>query len=151
MSSDTAPTPQRRVQRRKRGTQERPVDLTYSVEEASKSRFERIAKRSGMTGALFFEAMVKHLDLTDAGTPAWAPPKDKIERRKRGTMKSATPLTYKVEEESKVAFEHAARKAGMTGALFFEAAVEHLELTDQGIPSWVPPLDRDGELPIDAL
>lgn len=149
MTSDTTPM-LRRVQRRKRGTQKSPVDLTYSVETASKSRFEAIAKRSGLTGALFFEAMVAHLILTASGTPSWAPPKDHVERRARGTMKSPTPLTYKVEEASKILFETIAKRAGMTGALFFEAAVLHLELTDQGIPPWVPPLDRDGELPIDT-
>jgi len=151
MSTPLAPMPRRRVQRRARGTQKDPVDLTYSVQAASKSRFEAIATRSGLTGALFFEGMVRNLELTEAGTPVWAPPQDKVVRRKRGTMQAPTALTYKVEKASKDTFEKIATKAGMTGALFFEAAVEHLELTDQGIPSWVPPLDRDGELPIDTV
>ena len=59
-------------------------------------------------------------------------------------------LAYTVEGASKSRFEAIAKRSGMTGAVFFEAVVEHLELTDQGIPSWVPPLDRDGELPIDT-
>lgn len=151
MSSSVDPTPHRRVQRRARGTQLKPVDLTYRVENAAKTRFEAIASRSGMTGALFFEAMVENQAITAAGTPFWAPPKDVVQRRKRGTMVDPVPLTYKVEEDSKTVFEQRARLAGMTGALYFEASVLHLELTDQGIPSWVPPLDRDGELPIDTV
>jgi hypothetical protein len=48
-----------------------PVALTYTVEKASKDRFEEVAKRSGMTGALFFEALIDHLELTDQGIPPW--------------------------------------------------------------------------------
>ncbi len=59
-------------------------------------------------------------------------------------------LTYTVEKASKDRFEAIAGRSGLSAALFFEAVVEHLELTDQGIPPWVPPLSRDGELPIDT-
>ena len=69
-----------------------------------------------------------------------------VKRRARGTMKNPVSLTYSVEEASKRRFETIAARSGMTGAVFFEQVVEHLELTDQGIPPWVPPLDRDGEL-----
>ena len=47
-------------------------------------------------------------------------------------------------------FKAIARRSDMSDSLFFEALIANLELTDQGIPSWVPPLSRDGELPIDA-
>lgn len=79
------------------------------------------------------------------------PPRKKrrIQRRERGTMIEPVQLTYSVEAASKRRFEAIAARAGMSGALFFEAVVEHLELTDQGIPPWVPELPRDGELPID--
>lgn len=65
-------------------------------------------------------------------------------------MVQPVQLAYTVEGASKSRFEAIAKRSGMTGAVFFEAVVDHLELTDQGIPSWVPPLDRDGELPIDT-
>lgn len=65
-------------------------------------------------------------------------------------MVQPVQLAYTVEGASKSRFEAIAKRSGMTGAVFFEAVVDHLELTDQGIPPWVPPLDRDGELPIDT-
>lgn len=77
-------------------------------------------------------------------------PKRRVQRRARGTMVQPVQLTYTVESTSKSRFEAIAKRSGMTGAVFFEAVVDHLELTDQGIPPWVPPLDRDGELPIDT-
>lgn len=72
-----------------------------------------------------------------------------VKRRERGTLVEGVQLSYEVERSSKDIFEAVARRSGMTNALFFEAMVAHMELTDQGIPPWVPPLDRDGELPID--
>ncbi|MDZ5146365.1 hypothetical protein [Microbacterium testaceum] len=78
------------------------------------------------------------------------PRERRVQRRERGTMINPKPLTYMVSGAVKERFEAIAKRSGMTGALFFEAIVEHLELTDQGIPPWVPPLDRDGELPIDT-
>ena len=65
-------------------------------------------------------------------------------------MISPTNLSYTVEGASKERFEAIARRSGLTAALFFEAVVDHLELTDQGIPPWIPPLSLDGELPIDT-
>lgn len=73
-----------------------------------------------------------------------------VQRRERGTMIAPTNLSYTVEGASKERFEAIAKRSGLTAALFFEAVVEHLELTDQGIPPWIPPLSRDGELPIDT-
>lgn len=77
-------------------------------------------------------------------------PKRRVQRRARGTMVQPVQLTYTVELASKARLEAIAARSGMTAAMFFEAIVDHLELTDQGIPPWVPPLDRDGELPIDT-
>lgn len=51
-----------------------PVALTYTVEKASKDRFEEIAARAGMTRAMFFEAVVDHLELNDQGVPPWVTP-----------------------------------------------------------------------------
>ena len=65
-------------------------------------------------------------------------------------MKDPTQMTLRVETASKKHFEAIAARSGMSAAVFFEAIVEHLELTDQGIPPWVPELPRDGELPIDV-
>lgn len=71
-------------------------------------------------------------------------------RRTRGTRVKPKALGYEVEEESKLLFEAVARKAGMSNSMFFEQMVTHMDLTEQGIPPWVPPLNRDGELPIDS-
>lgn len=72
------------------------------------------------------------------------------ERRKWGTRVQPKTLGWEVELESKQRFEAIAKRMGLSYSVFFEQVVEHLELTDQGIPPWAPPLDRDGELPIDS-
>jgi hypothetical protein len=58
------------------------------------------------------------------------------------------PMGYVVERPSKEKFDAIAVRAGISSAVLFEQIVDHLELTDQGIPTWMPPLERDGELPI---
>lgn len=78
------------------------------------------------------------------------PRKRPVRRRPRGTLQKRAAFGIAIEEEKKLRFEAIAAKSGMTSALFLEAMIDHLELTDQGIPPWVPPLSRDGELPIDA-
>ncbi|MFC0456208.1 hypothetical protein ACFFGR_06530 [Arthrobacter liuii] len=58
-----------------------------------------------------------------------------------------------VEADSKKRFEELAERSGVSGAVFFERVVEHLEkeLTDQGIPNWWPEQGTErGELPIDT-
>ena len=59
-------------------------------------------------------------------------------------------LGWAVERDAKLRFEAIAAKANVSAAVLFEMAVDNLPLTDQGIPSWMPPLTRDGELPIDS-
>jgi hypothetical protein len=60
------------------------------------------------------------------------------------------PMGYVVERLSKEKFDAIAVRAGISSAVLFEQIVDHLELTDQGIPTWMPPLERNGELPIDS-
>ncbi len=50
---------------------------------------------------------------------------------------------------SKDKFDAIADRAGVSRAVMFELVVDHLELTDQGIPTWMPPKSREGELPIE--
>ncbi|MCJ0700223.1 hypothetical protein FRIG_03585 [Frigoribacterium faeni] len=57
-------------------------------------------------------------------------------------------MGYVVERPSKEKFDAIAVRAGISSAVLFEQVVDHLELTDQGIPTWMTPLERDGELPI---
>lgn len=73
-----------------------------------------------------------------------------MQKRQRGTRVQPKALGYEVELESKQRFEAIAARMKVSNSVFFEQVVEHLELTDQGIPTWAPPLDRDGELPIDS-
>lgn len=54
------------------------------------------------------------------------------------------------EGTTKTKFDAIARNCGLSGAQFFEELVKHVELTDQGIPTWWTPLPRDEELPIDS-
>ena len=71
----------------------------------------------------------------------------------RGTRLESARVSLVVEEKKKDRFAEIAERAGLSGAGFFEAIVDHLEteLTDRGVPSWLPqPEPRDGELPIDV-
>lgn len=71
-------------------------------------------------------------------------------RRPRGTLLDPVPIGYVVERPSKEKFDAVAVRAGISSAVLFEMVVDHLELTDQGLPVWMPQQDRDGELPINS-
>lgn len=71
-------------------------------------------------------------------------------RRPRGTLVDPVPIGYVVERPSKEKFDAVAVRAGISSAVLFEMVVDHLELTDQGLPVWMPRQDRDGELPINS-
>jgi len=59
-------------------------------------------------------------------------------RRPRGTMTDAVPMGYRVERQSKQDFENIAATLGISGAVLFEAMVEHTRshLTTNGTPDW---------------
>lgn len=71
-------------------------------------------------------------------------------RLPRGTRTTPKRLGYAIEEADKLRLEKIAEKSGVSAAVFVELMVRNLPLTDQGIPTWMPPQDRDGELPIDS-
>jgi len=74
-----------------------------------------------------------------------------IRRRPRGTLNSPATLGWEVEKEKRERFIEIAKRADVSAAVLFEMVVDHLELTDQGIPTWMPEQDRAGELPIDSV
>jgi hypothetical protein len=57
---------------------------------------------------------------------------------------------WRVERETRDKLVRVASKAGISTSELIDLIVENLPLTDQGIPPWMPPLSRDGELPIDS-
>lgn len=63
------------VRRLPRGTRVDAVALGWKVEKAQKERFERLAAHAGVSAAVFFEAVVDHLntELTSRGLPEWWP------------------------------------------------------------------------------
>lgn len=71
-------------------------------------------------------------------------------RLPRGTRKDPVPVGYRIESEYKTRLDNVARNAGVSTSVLIEHMVEHLELTDQGIPVWWTPLPRDEELPINS-
>lgn len=72
-------------------------------------------------------------------------------RRPRGSLKQPIQVGYTVERLTKDRFDAIARRAGVSSAALFELLVEHVELTDQGLPAWWPEEEpRNGELPIDS-
>lgn len=71
-------------------------------------------------------------------------------RRPRGSLVDPVNLGYEVERPSKTKLERLAENAGVSGAVMFEHVMEHLAVTDQGLPATWPASARDGELPIDS-
>ena len=65
-------------------------------------------------------------------------------------MKDPVVPGWKIERASKLRIESMARNANVSAAVMLELLAEHVELTDQGIPVWIPEKDRAGELPIDS-
>lgn len=73
------------------------------------------------------------------------------EKTLRGTVQVPTQQRFTVDVATKRRFDGIARNAGVSKSYLFTKLVEHIELTDQGLPSWWPEeLPRDGELPIDS-
>jgi hypothetical protein len=72
-------------------------------------------------------------------------------RRARGALRDPVNLGWEVERVKRERFKAMAENCELSAAVFFEQVVEHLEqeLTNQGIPSWMPEKDRTGELPIE--
>lgn len=74
------------------------------------------------------------------------------QRRARGTVVRPVTPGYKIAEESRDRIKSMADAAGVSPSHFVELMAEHTysELTLQGIPSWLPPVERPEELPIDG-
>ena len=65
-------------------------------------------------------------------------------------MKDPVVPGWKIERSAKIRIESMARNANVSAAVMLELLAEHVELTDQGIPVWMPERNRDGELPINS-
>lgn len=76
-----------------------------------------------------------------------------VKRLPRGTRIAPTRTAWEIETSRKERFEQLARHAGVSGSVFLERVIDHLEdeLTDRGLPNWWPePEPDDGELPIES-
>jgi len=71
-------------------------------------------------------------------------------RRPRGSLVDPIALGYEVERAAKIKLDRIAENAGVSSSVMFEHIVEHLQLTDQGLPVTWPEKSRDEELPIDV-
>ena len=71
-------------------------------------------------------------------------------RRPRGSVVDPVVTGWKIGRGSRDAIALMAASAGVSASEFVELMAAHTksELTDQGIPSWLPEKNRDGELPI---
>lgn len=75
------------------------------------------------------------------------------QRLPRGTRQKPVRLGWAIEERKKQRLEALAAHAGVSGAVFLERLIDHVdtELNDRGLPTWWPEQQpRDGELPIDT-
>lgn len=59
-------------------------------------------------------------------------------------------MGWKVERDTRDLITSMARHSGVSATVFVELMAEYTrsQLTDQGIPPWLPEKDRSGELPI---
>lgn len=76
-----------------------------------------------------------------------------VKRRPRGTRIAPVRVAWEIERTRKERFELLARQAGVSASVFLELVIDHIEdeLTDRGVPTWLPqPEPDDGELPIDS-
>lgn len=62
-----------------RGTRVSPVTAGWSIEKASRDRFNAIAERNGMSAGAMFDLLIENMPLDLRGRPLWLPavePKD---------------------------------------------------------------------------
>ncbi len=71
-------------------------------------------------------------------------------QRRRGALLDPVQPSWRIERQTKVRADAIAARVGISTSEFVDELVAHIELTDQGIPVWMPELPRDGELPIDT-
>lgn len=73
-------------------------------------------------------------------------------RRKRGTMKDPVAIGWKIERTSRDRIAAMAAAAGVSASEFVErmAVQTESELTDRGVPAWLPSKKSTEELPIDG-
>ncbi|KSU51596.1 hypothetical protein SAMN05216418_0129 [Microbacterium enclense] len=71
-------------------------------------------------------------------------------RRPWGSRNDPVALGYEVERPVRDKLRAIADNMGVATSVLIEQMVEHLELTDQGIPAWWEPLPRDDELAMPA-
>lgn len=65
-------------------------------------------------------------------------------------MKDPVSLGWEIDREVKDQFAALARKSGYTNSALLELMMRSVELTDDGIPTWVPQKTNEGQLPIDS-
>lgn len=71
-------------------------------------------------------------------------------RRPRGTRIDPVSPGYVIERETKNRLSVLAQRAGTSPSLMLEQIVDHLELNDEGLPTWWEPLSQNEELPINS-
>ncbi|GAB6855978.1 hypothetical protein [Microbacterium xylanilyticum] len=156
MSDPIEPRVRAKKPRRKMGAVTDPVLVSWRIELATRSRVNDLAKRSAMSASEFVDRMVEHIELTAQGVPPWVEQpyvseSEAVPRRKVGSIESPVLISWRIETSTRERVKELAKLSGMSSSAFVDQMVANLPLTDQGIPSWVPPLDRDGELPIDDV
>ena len=70
-------------------------------------------------------------------------------QRPRGTLGDPVRGGWVVERQVKDRADAIAARAGLSTSELISQLINNIELTEQGIPTWMPPVTRDGELPID--
>lgn len=74
----------------------------------------------------------------------------KMRRAPRGSRHDAVDLRLLSAPENKELLRLMAKRAGVSMSVMLDHILEHLELSDQGVPVTWGEIETDGELPIDT-
>lgn len=59
-----------------------------------------------------------------------------------------TSTTLRIERPTKERLRMWAQRGGVSTSYLLDELVRHVEVTSDGMPTWLPAADREGELPI---
>lgn len=75
----------------------------------------------------------------------------KQHQRKKASLVDPVIPGWRIERASRDRVAAIARKSGISASQLVDLMIEHLELTDQGVPPWIPELPRDGEIDMSGV
>ncbi len=69
-------------------------------------------------------------------------------RRPRNSLRDPVVVGWTIERDVRDRAAKIAARAGVSTSALVQAAIEHMDLTMDGLPTWMPAPEREGELPV---